>query len=231
MGFNSGFKGLKSPLHGGVCRFTPRVKMVGWTFWRKKKLFSLSGIESRFLCCTDHRIQHYMALTMVYNSMTQFFLTLSIVYKKFRRWTKIQNRRLCQWDHSIITIPVRTLEVNVGNKSTGLRLLFVCTCVSACETKLLLQLISSGKVHTLRRFFTTTAAEQINEFRPCVYYHNFQQNLLHEITQIQGIHKRMVLFQKLTRNLFLTLHGHNVYRQQRQLSMFLMRYQQFASHA
>ena len=41
----------------------------------------------------------------------------------------------------------------------------------------------------------------------------------------------MVLFQKLTRNLFLTLHGHNVLRQQRQLSKFLMRYQQFASHA
>ena len=30
---------------------------------------------------------------------------------------------------------------------------------------------------------------------------------------------------------FLTLHGHNVHRQQRQLSKFLMRYQQFASHA
>ena len=41
----------------------------------------------------------------------------------------------------------------------------------------------------------------------------------------------MVQFQKLTRNLFLTLPGHNVHRQQRQLSKFLMRYQQFASHA
>jgi len=41
----------------------------------------------------------------------------------------------------------------------------------------------------------------------------------------------MVRFQKLTRNLFLTLHGHNAHRQQRQLSKFLMRYQQFASHA
>jgi hypothetical protein len=41
----------------------------------------------------------------------------------------------------------------------------------------------------------------------------------------------MVQFQKLTRNLFLTLHGHNVHRQQRQLSKFLMRYQQFASYA
>ena len=46
-----------------------------------------------------------------------------------------------------------------------------------------------------------------------------------------SIHKRMVRFQKLTRNLFLTLHGHNVHRQQRQLSKFLMRYQQFAFHA
>ena len=42
------------------------------------------------------------------------------------------------------------------------------------------------------------------------------------------IHKRTARFQKLTRNLFLTLHGHNVHRQQRQLSKFLMRYQQFA---
>jgi hypothetical protein len=41
----------------------------------------------------------------------------------------------------------------------------------------------------------------------------------------------MVRFQKLTRNLFLTLHGHNVHRQQLQLSKCLMRYQQFASHA
>ena len=48
---------------------------------------------------------------------------------------------------------------------------------------------------------------------------------------IQDIHKRMVRFQKLTRNLFLTLHMHNVHRQQRQLSKFLMPYQQFASHA
>ena len=48
--------------------------------------------------------------------------------------------------------------------------------------------------------------------------------------KIQGIHKRMVRFQKVT-NLFLTLHGHNIHRQQRQLSKFLMRYQQFASHA
>jgi hypothetical protein len=48
---------------------------------------------------------------------------------------------------------------------------------------------------------------------------------------IQGIHKRMVRFPKLTRNLFLTLHGHNVHRQQRQLSKFLMPYQLFAVHA
>jgi hypothetical protein len=40
---------------------------------------------------------------------------------------------------------------------------------------------------------------------------------------IQGIHKRVVQFQKLTRNLFLTFHGNNVHRQQRQLSKFLLR--------
>ena len=49
--------------------------------------------------------------------------------------------------------------------------------------------------------------------------------------KVKSIHKRMVQFQKLIRNLFLTLHGHNVHHQQRQLSKFLMRYQQFASHA
>ena len=41
----------------------------------------------------------------------------------------------------------------------------------------------------------------------------------------------MERIQKLTRNLFLNLHGHNVHRQQRQLSKFLKRYRQFASHA
>ena len=42
----------------------------------------------------------------------------------------------------------------------------------------------------------------------------------------------LVQFQKLTRNLFLTLHGHNIHRQQQQqLSKFLMRYQQLASLA
>jgi hypothetical protein len=41
----------------------------------------------------------------------------------------------------------------------------------------------------------------------------------------------MAQFQKLTRNLFLTFHGHNVHRQQRKLSKFLVRYQQLASHA
>jgi hypothetical protein len=50
-------------------------------------------------------------------------------------------------------------------------------------------------------------------------------------TNIQGIHKRMGQFRKLTRTIFLNLHGHNEHRRQRQLSKFLMRYQQFASLA
>jgi hypothetical protein len=48
---------------------------------------------------------------------------------------------------------------------------------------------------------------------------------------MQCLHNRMVQFQKLTRNLFLTLHGHNIHCQQKQLSKLLLRYQQFASHA
>ena len=45
------------------------------------------------------------------------------------------------------------------------------------------------------------------------------------------LYTKMVRFLKFTRNVFLTLRGHNVHCQQRQLSMFLVRYQQFASHA
>jgi hypothetical protein len=41
----------------------------------------------------------------------------------------------------------------------------------------------------------------------------------------------MVQFLKLTRNLLLSFHGHNVHPQQRQLSKFFMRFQQLASHA
>jgi hypothetical protein len=48
--------------------------------------------------------------------------------------------------------------------------------------------------------------------------------------QFKGYNKRMVQFKTLTRNLFLTFHGHNVHRQQQQLFKFLVRYQQFASH-
>ena len=51
------------------------------------------------------------------------------------------------------------------------------------------------------------------------------------LCQTQGLHKRMARFQKLTRNVFLALRGNNVRRHQQQLSKFLMRYQQFASHA
>jgi hypothetical protein len=39
-----------------------------------------------------------------------------------------------------------------------------------------------------------------------------------DLLYIQGIHKRMAQFQMLTKNLFLTLHGLNLHRQQRQLS-------------
>jgi hypothetical protein len=40
----------------------------------------------------------------------------------------------------------------------------------------------------------------------------------------------MVRFKKFIK-LFLTLHGHNIYFQLQKLSKFLVRYQQFASHA
>jgi len=55
-----------------------------------------------------------------------------------------------------------------------------------------------------------------------VRINGIHSDLLHKLS-IQGIHKRMVRFQKVIRNLFLTLHGHNLHRQQRKLSKFLMR--------
>ena len=58
----------------------------------------------------------------------------------------------------------------------------------------------------------------------CIHTHT-------HVHKVQCVYKWMVQFQKLPRNLFLTLHEHNVHRQQRQLSRFLMRYQQFAFHA
>jgi len=64
-----------------------------------------------------------------------------------------------------------------------------------------------------------------------VYVVPSQMRHLTKFCEVQGIHKRIVRFQKLTRNSFLNLHGHNVHRQQRQLSKFLMGYQHFASHA
>jgi hypothetical protein len=36
---------------------------------------------------------------------------------------------------------------------------------------------------------------------------------------------------KVDKNLFITLHGHNLHCQQRELSKFIMRYQQFTFHA
>ena len=66
----------------------------------------------------------------------------------------------------------------------------------------------------------------------CIYVRIYcMYTCMHEHNYLQGIHKRMVRFQKLTRNLLHTLHGHNLHRQQQQLSKFLMRYQQFTSHA
>ena len=65
----------------------------------------------------------------------------------------------------------------------------------------------------------------------CEYRHNVLGVIIITECQIQGIHKIMVRFQKLTRNVFLTLHGNNVHRQQQELFKFLMRYQQLASRA
>jgi len=82
--------------------------------------------------------------------------------------------------------------------------------------------------------FYTEQSALYSRFYSTMYSTTYQAaTVMTNFTQyfIQGIHKRVVRFQKLTRNLFLTLHGHNVHRQQRQLSKFLMRYQQFASHA
>ena len=80
------------------------------------------------------------------------------------------------------------------------------------------------------QFFSFGVVRCVNLFSELLGYYgdNVSED---EMSVTQGIHKRMVRFKKLTRNLFLSLHGHNVHGQYRQLSKFLMRYQQFASHA
>jgi hypothetical protein len=55
--------------------------------------------------------------------------------------------------------------------------------------------------------------------------------MIHLTPHQSRAHKRMVLFQKLINNLFFTLHGHIMHCQQRELSKFLIHYQQFAFHA
>ena len=62
-------------------------------------------------------------------------------------------------------------------------------------------------------------------WKRCLYIY------IYGVCYIQGIHKTMVRFQKLTWNVLLTLDGHNLHRQHHQLSKSLMCYQQFASHA
>ena len=69
---------------------------------------------------------------------------------------------------------------------------------------------------------TDRLSEQNVDYRKIVFI------TTNQCTIIQDFYKWVVQFQKLTRNLFLTLHGQNVHRQQRQLSKFRMRYQQFA---
>ena len=94
---------------------------------------------------------------------------------------------------------------------------------------MLLTVPKLNTVFTIKKIKTV----QVGEEKEVLYIqsHKLQASDISDLTQIQGIHKRIVRVQKLTRNLFLTLHGHNVHRQRRQLSKFLMRYQQFASHA
>ena len=64
-----------------------------------------------------------------------------------------------------------------------------------------------------------------------VYYIFFGDRSSQHIGESTGYTQKNGAVSKVNKNLFLTLHGHNVHRQQRQLSKFLMRYQQFASHA
>jgi hypothetical protein len=61
--------------------------------------------------------------------------------------------------------------------------------------------------------------------------HTHPHTHTHTHTHTQSIHKRMVQFQKLMKNTFLILHGHNIHCQQQIMSTFVMRYQQFACHA
>ena len=77
----------------------------------------------------------------------------------------------------------------------------------------------------------TYVLEKNKENRVLCTWHLELLVVFYDHKHIQCVYKWMVQFQKLTRNLFLTLHGQNIHHQQRQLSKFLMHYQQFAFHA
>jgi hypothetical protein len=94
-----------------------------------------------------------------------------------------------------------------------------------------------SSVHPLPARLRTNGATSTASYAPMlqkknnfIFIFTYSYRLPKE-SQILSFFPTLVRFQKLTRNLFLTLHGHNVHRQQWQLSKVLMCYQQFASHA
>jgi hypothetical protein len=106
--------------------------------------------------------------------------------------------------------PIRSFVLTCAQNSVG-TFLHSLKIILITEQEILIFVIIIDRAFTARRKSTT-----------------YTQN---KRTHIQGIHKRMIRFQKLTKSLFLALYGHTIHRQRRKLSKFLMRYQQFASHA
>ena len=83
---------------------------------------------------------------------------------------------------------------------------------------------SYGKIKTPRHILSVKAdAKRWNRGLSLISGDNFLITF-RICSDIQGIHKKKNgAVSNITKNVFLTLHGHNVHRQQRQLSKFLMR--------
>jgi hypothetical protein len=121
------------------------------------------------------------------------------------------------------------------HRTLGIFKAFIARCVSRCTVSFgrgrCLMLLTNTKPHPEFEISERVCRSQnVCCCTTCGPYHPGCHNI-HRVKQyrmpnrgvnIQSIHKRIVQFQKSTRNLFLTLHGHYVHRQQRQLSKFLM---------
>jgi len=152
-------------------------------------------ISLHFIICHNLKLSYCKRGLLVYGTAKYTGVLISLW--PYQEGNKLIFLSRMAWI-SFVALPCRKRNLMTARGSMLLKLRASLTCSRAC--------------------FFPDRAKKLSAPRYIYIY-------THTYTHTQGIHKRMVRFQKLTLNLFLTLHGHNVHRQQQQLSKFLMRYQ------